>query len=60
MCFSAMVKEDLQKLERLLLGQPDWADFETLYAERVRNPAIKTPKAVDANFLAGGTPLGTG
>jgi hypothetical protein len=51
MCFSAMVEQDLKTLERQLQAQPDFESFEMMYSERLQNAAIKTCKALDANFL---------
>lgn len=40
MCYSAMAEQDFRKINRLLRAFPDYAAFEAMYAERLRNSAI--------------------
>jgi putative SOS response-associated peptidase YedK len=56
MCYSAMAESDLRKLARMTGAQIDYDEFGVLYEERLKDRSIKTTKALDANFLAGGSP----
>lgn len=58
MCYSAMVKEDIRKLERAYNAHISWDDFLELYRQRERDQefSLKIPGGMDSQLIAlGGT-----
>ncbi len=57
MCYSAMVREDLRKLEREYQAHLSWDDFIQLYRQRNLDFSLSIPPGMDAQLIAlGGTP----
>ncbi len=55
MCYSAQIVQEYEKYVRTLGAQVDLDAFVRLYWERRDNPAIKIPKAMDAQFARPGS-----
>jgi putative SOS response-associated peptidase YedK len=51
MCYSAQVTASFRTYVRRLGARADLAAFQALYEQRSRDPRIKVPKAMEADFL---------
>lgn len=51
MCYSAMVEQNLKRLERKLKARTDLEQFEELFRRRAEGEDLKFAKALEANFL---------
>jgi len=50
MCYSALVEASLKKTARRFGAKVDIAAFDKLFRQRVDNPALRIPKALEASF----------
>jgi hypothetical protein len=57
MCFSALVRNTLQWLERMYGAEAAWEVFEELFGRRLEDDGIKLSRGLEANFAQPTSPI---